>query len=104
MQHLHDENKRLRLLIDEQKGKIKVSTVLAPKRVMPEERKHLVTEFKCEDKVYDLLRENEQLKRKLLGSRVNETALKKRKSVHDRSSFFIEKKLIDYEHMYQRKA
>jgi hypothetical protein len=54
--------------------------------------------------MYDVLKENELLKKELLSLKVNENLIKKRKStLNDRSSIFIEKNLIDYEKLYQKK-
>ena len=91
--------------MDQQRDTGKVSTITSPKKAQLPSPKQSNLSFKCEPKVQELLKENEQLKKTLLGARVNETALKKRKSsINDRGSMFIEKKLVDYERMYQRKA
>lgn len=51
-----------------------------------------------------MLKENEQLKKELVGLKINENLLKKRKStLNDRSSIYIEKNLIDYEKLFQKK-
>lgn len=102
IQHLNDENKRLLLVIDEMKGKARGNNVLSPKKTLIntnkfEERRPMVTEIKYENKMYDVLKENELLKKELLSLKVNENLIKKRKStLNDRSSIFIEKNLIDY--------
>ena len=62
------------------------------------------TEVKHEAKLMDLLKENEQLKKELLTHKVNDSILKKRKStINDRNSIFIEKNLIDFEKLSQKK-
>ena len=55
--------------------------------------------------MYELLKENEKLRKTLIEARVNETALKKRNSsANDRESIFMEKKLADYDRMYQQRT
>jgi hypothetical protein len=76
IQHLNDENKRLLLMIEDFKGKSKSSNLLSTKKTMLsstklEERRPLITEIKIENKVYEVLKENELLKKELVNLKIN---------------------------------
>ncbi len=76
IQHLNDENKRLLLVIEDFKGKNKSSNLLSPKKTLLsstklEERRPLITEIKIENKVYEVLKENELLKKELVNLKIN---------------------------------
>jgi hypothetical protein len=64
------------LIVDELKCKNKRSNILSPKKTLInstkfEERKPLFTEIKIENKVYEVLKENELLKKELVNLKIN---------------------------------
>jgi hypothetical protein len=63
-----------------------------------------VTEFKCEGKMSELLKENEHLRRELTTIKVNESFHQKRKTTQlDRSSIFHQRNAVELEQLQQKK-
>lgn len=63
-------------MIEDFKGKSKSSNLLSPKKTIfsstkLEERRPLITEIKIENKVYEVLKENELLKKELVNLKIN---------------------------------
>lgn len=97
------------LIIEEMKGKAKQSVLTSSKKGFFQKKKEenklpFVTEYKVESKMSDVLKENENLRRELLAVKVGETFIKKRKNgISDRNSICIEKNLVDFEKLQQKK-
>lgn len=101
IQHLNDENKRLLLTLEDLKSKPKSKETTSSKKHLLssqkyENRRPLLTEFKCDGKMSDLLKENEHLRKELINLKVNQSFYQKRKTnLNDRNSIFLERNLIE---------